>query len=188
MSDTPIDDGSDKPLGHQTDDGELEVRESVDAEGKTFHGYHETDLGQHMRWMRQAPELFERCKELEQEVQGLRAENARLTGLLNTPEIKDFATAVQLEAAHQRERWAPNHDAAKTDDDWFWLIGYLAGKALHTPIRKDFAGQQTYVEQRDEVVFGLSSDEVRDKQLHRIITIAAAACNWHAHVQKAGAR
>lgn len=57
---TDIDDGSTKPLGHQTDDGELEVREQ---DGERM--YHETDLGQHMRWMRQAPDLFEKYQALE---------------------------------------------------------------------------------------------------------------------------
>ena len=86
----------------------------------------------------------------------LQGEVKRLRALLNTPEIADFAKAVQLEAAHQRERWPSEQDAGKTDADWFWLIGYLAGKALHNP-----GGEP-------------------DKQLHRIITVAAAAANWHA--------
>lgn len=75
--------------------------------------------------------------------------------LLNTPEIVDFAKAVQLEAAHQRSRWGSDHDAGKADADWFWLLGYLGGKALR-------------------------ADDGIEKQLHRIITVAAAACNWHA--------
>jgi hypothetical protein len=98
----------------------------------------------------------------------LRAELERQANLLNTPELHDFSKAVVLEAAHQRERWPTGHDANKTDADWFWLIGYLAGKALHTPIAKD-----------------LHSDgpiRVTEKRLHRIITIAAAAANWHAQV------
>lgn len=94
------------------------------------------------------------------------AERARLAALLNTPEIHDFAAAVMLEAAHQRERWQGGHDQGKTDADWFWLIGYLAGKALHNPPHPEIAAA--------------------DKQLHRIITIAAAAANWHAAVKKRG--
>lgn len=43
---------------------------------------------------------------------------------------------------------------------WFWLIGYLAGKALHNPPKDDMGD--------------------RDARLHRITTIAAAAANWHA--------
>lgn len=85
----------------------------------------------------------------------LRAELEEAKRLLNTPEILDFTRAVQLEAAHQRARWGNDHDAGKTDADWFWLIGYLGGKALR-------------------------ADDGPEKQLHRIITVAAAACNWHA--------
>lgn len=89
------------------------------------------------------------------------AEIERLTALLNTPETRDFTDAVIIEAAHQRERWGNDHDAGKTDADWFWLIGYLAGKALHNPPN------------------GMEPTEAR---LHRIITVAAAAANWHAAV------
>lgn len=84
-----------------------------------------------------------------------RARALAAEALLNAPEIVDFAKAVQLEAAHQRARWGSDHDAGKTDADWFWLLGYLGGKALR-------------------------ADDGIEKQLHRIITVAAAACNWHA--------
>lgn len=84
------------------------------------------------------------------------AENARLDKLINAPEILDFIKAIQLESVHQRERWGRQHDEQKMDADWFWLIGYLAGKALFNP------------------------GDDKKKQLHRIITIGAAACNWHA--------
>lgn len=76
---------------------------------------------------------------------------------INTPEIHDFAEGVVLESAHQRERWGTNHDGGKAAADWFWLIGYLAGKALHA-----------------------QTDGRTDKALHHIITTAAALCNWHA--------
>jgi hypothetical protein len=89
------------------------------------------------------------------------AELKRLHKLVNTPEIVDFAKAVQLEAVFQREKWGADGDEGKTDADWFWLIGYLAGKALHNP-------------------GDLKNPE--KKRLHRIITIAAAAANWHAAV------
>lgn len=120
-----------------------------------------------MKFRRQAgcsmSALMDRARELE-------AENERLNALLNTPELHDFAKAVVLEAAHQRGRWAPD-DVAKSDADWFWLIGYLAGKALHTPVSKDLAR-----------VGGVFETAVRDERLHRIITVAAAAANWHAQV------
>jgi hypothetical protein len=91
-----------------------------------------------------------------------KAEAIRLQSLINTPEIIDFAKAVHLEAVHQRERWGSRHDIGKTDANWFWLIGYLAGKALHNPDTS-----------------GLSEEEKLEKRLHRVITIAAAAANWH---------
>lgn len=77
----------------------------------------------------------------------------RLQSLINTPHVADFIDAVRIEAAHQQERWSSEHDAGKTDADWFWLVGYLAGKALHKP----------------------------DKKLHHIITTAAVLLNWHRH-------
>jgi hypothetical protein len=91
--------------------------------------------------------------------------------LINNPHTDDFLEAVRLEAAHQRERWRSDHDAGKTDADWFWLIGYLAGKALH-------AGAQ----QPDAVNASTTPfTPIVTKQLHHIITTAAACLNWHAH-------
>lgn len=83
--------------------------------------------------------------------------------ILNTPEFRSFADAVVLEAQHQRERWGTAHDAGKTDADWLWLLGYLASKALHNPIGA-----------------WATSESSAEKKLHRIITVAAAAANWHA--------
>lgn len=93
-------------------------------------------------------ELQAHCRELQDEV-------ARLQALINTPHTADFMQAVQLEAVHQRERWGVEHDAGKEDSDWFWLIGYLAGKAIRP-------------------------DATPEKRLHHIITTAAACLNWHA--------
>jgi hypothetical protein len=91
----------------------------------------------------------------------LREEVSRLQLLLNTPELVEFSRGVILEAAHQRERWDAEHDGGKTDADWYWLIGYLGGKALFNP-------------PNDMLPI--------DAKLHRIITVAAAAANWHAAV------
>jgi hypothetical protein len=87
------------------------------------------------------------------------AEATRLRDLINTPELVDFSRAVHMEAVHQIERWGTNHDAGKTPADWFWLVGYLAGKALTALLKGD-----------------------TDKALHHIITTAAALNNWHAQV------
>jgi len=93
-------------------------------------------------------------------VESQAAEIARLRELLNTPEIEDFSKAVRLEAAHQVERWGSVDDRAKRPADWFWLVGYLAGKALHSQVAEN-----------------------RDKALHHCISTAAALCNWHAAIK-----
>lgn len=85
------------------------------------------------------------------EVGRLKGRIRELEALINTPHTANFLEAVRLEAAHQRERWAADHDAGKTDADWYWLVGHLAGKAVYKP----------------------------EKQLHHIITTAAALLNWH---------
>lgn len=90
-------------------------------------------------------------RDLALDLQDARAEVARLGTLINTPHTYDFLVAVRLEAAHQRDRWAAEIEAGKTDADWFWLIGHLAGKAIHKP----------------------------EKLLHHIVTTAAACLNWH---------
>ena len=81
----------------------------------------------------------------------------RLRTLLNTPELHAFSKAVVLEAAHQRERWGSDHDAGKAHEDWFWLLGYLGGKALASAKAGDL-----------------------EKALHHTISSAAALANWHA--------
>ena len=107
MSDTPIDDGSDKPLGYVSDDGELEVRDFVDGEGIARRGYCETELGQHQRWMRGAPDLFEKHVNLQATVTALQAEREQLRSvvgalldLYNDPEHVDS------------QRWADAFQAA----------------------------------------------------------------------------
>lgn len=85
------------------------------------------------------------------------AERDRLHAAINTPELVDFGKAVHIEAVHQRERWGSEHDAGKEPQDWFWLIGYVAGKALHAAITGNI-----------------------EKLLHHIITTAAVCNNWHA--------
>jgi len=82
------------------------------------------------------------------------AQDAAKYRALNTPEIADFLAAVAREALHQRERWGPAGDAGKSDADWFWLLGYLGGKAMRP-------------------------DASEEKRLHHIITTAAACLNWH---------
>ena len=85
-----------------------------------------------------------------------RAELQRLRALINTPHTAEWMQAVELEAAHQIERHGSEHDAGKEPQDWFWLLGYLAGKALASLGRGD-----------------------QDKGLHHIVSSGAALLNWH---------
>lgn len=96
---------------------------------------------------------------LEQERKAERAELERLRALVNTPELHQFLVGVQLEAVHQVERWGTAHDRAKRPADWFWLVGYLTGKALHS-----------------------ATDGDADKALHHCISSAAALYNWHSAI------
>lgn len=79
--------------------------------------------------------------------------------LINTPVVDNFLKAVRLEAAHQCERWGVDNDAKKEPQDWFWLLGYLAGKALAAFLAGD-----------------------KQKALHHCISSAAVCLNWHAHI------
>lgn len=100
-----------------------------------------------------------RLAEISEELGRAKAERDRLHALLNTPELEDFAKAIPLEAAHQRERWGTDHDAGKEPEDWFWVVGYLAGKALRS-----------------------HSDGNVEKAKHHTITCAAVLANWHARI------
>lgn len=101
-------------------------------------------------------DLTERKQALEARLVALEAENERLNAIINSPQADDFLRAVSTEAEHQRQRWGSGHDGGKTPADWFWLVGYLAGKALHSHASGDTA-----------------------KAEHHIITTAAACANWH---------
>jgi len=79
--------------------------------------------------------------------------------LINVPHTDEWFEAVRLEAAHQIERHGSEHDAGKTPADWFWLLGYLAGKALAAFLRGDM-----------------------EKGKHHIISSSAVLLNWHRNV------
>ncbi len=83
---------------------------------------------------------------------------AALKLTINSPETDDFMKAIPLEAAHQKERW---NDADKSDVDWVFLFGWLAGKATHA---------------------ARSGDMVKAK--HHAITASAAMFNWHSQLNK----
>ncbi len=81
---------------------------------------------------------------------------AELRSVLDSPQTEDFLAAVRNEAGHQVARWGTKHDSGKAPTDWFWLLGYLSGKALHAAILGD-----------------------RAKALHHAISSAAVLMNWH---------
>lgn len=83
-----------------------------------------------------------------------------LQALINSPELHNFLRGSHLEAVHQVERWGEATDRKKRPADWFWLVGYLAGKALHAAD----SGNQ-------------------DKALHHCISTAAALYNWHCAIK-----
>lgn len=89
----------------------------------------------------------------------LKDERDRLHALVNSPETLRFLEGVRLEVAHQVEKWGTVHDRAKEPADWYWLVGYLAGKALSAHI----AGNT-------------------EKALHHCISTAAVLANWHTHI------
>ncbi len=101
--------------------------------------------------------LIDLAKEAATELNSMRLQLQEAEEKLNTPEIVDFVCGAVREAQHQRSRWGSDHDTGKQPEDWFWLLGYLAGKCL--------AAQK-------------SGD--RDKALHHTISTAAALANWHA--------
>lgn len=73
----------------------------------------------------------------------------------------DFLQGVKLEAAHQVLRWGEAHDRDKSAENWYWLVGHLAGKALRAAITGN-----------------------RDKALHHCISSAAALLNWHKAIKR----
>lgn len=109
------------------------------------------------------------------------AELRRLHALVNTPELIEFSKAVQLEAAHQRERWGSDHDGGKSPEDWYWLIGHLAGRALahHKEAERLKTEGMTLA---GELLMETQIAYHREKAVHHCITTAAACANWHAAV------
>ena len=74
---------------------------------------------------------------------------------IDVPETRGFVEGLMHEAAHQRKHWGSEHDEGKEPSDWFWLLGWLAGKAVHAAITGD-----------------------AEKALHRAVATAAVCANW----------
>ena len=103
--------------------------------------------------MGEIEKLFEATKPFRDEITKLSAEVDRLKKLIWTPHTKDFLKAVEIEAAHQRDRWGDAHDKMKTNVDWYWTLGWLSEKAVR--------------------------HESQEKRLHHMVTSAALLLNWH---------
>lgn len=111
--------------------------------------------------VKQLVEADEEREQLRAENDQLAAEVARLNAEINTPHTVDFLESVRLEAAHQVQRWGAPHDRQKSAEHWFWLVGYLAGKALRAALTGD-----------------------RTKALHHCISSAAALLHWHTAISR----
>ena len=96
---------------------------------------------------------------LQHQVATLSQERDTLLDLINSPHNAEFLEGVRREIAHQVHRWGTVHDRAKAPADWLWLLGYLAGKALHAHAAGD-----------------------TEKALHHCISSAAVLANWHTHI------
>lgn len=121
------------------------------AEAAITEEFHEGDT--EIDIMRRAADEIER---LEEALHAEKMEHGLLQELLSRPEIDDFWEGIVTEAAHQRQRWGDAHDRDKSAENWFWLIGYLSGKALRAAIEGDKA-----------------------KAKHHTISTAAALFQWH---------
>ena len=102
------------------------------------------------------PTAPDELSQLRNELADERLEHNLLKELLSRPEIDDFWEGLVTEAAHQRQRWGDAHDRDKSAENWFWLVGYLSGKALRAAIEGDKA-----------------------KAKHHTISTAAALFQWH---------
>ena len=80
---------------------------------------------------------------------------------INTPEVDDFLRGVQIEAAHQVQRWGEAHDRSKSAENWHWLLAYLAGEALRAHIEGNV-----------------------EKAKHHAISTAAACLQWHRAISR----
>lgn len=109
----------------------------------------------------QVVRLSDALKAIEAQGDAEREELLKLRALINNPQTAEFLPAVQAEAAHQRQKWGEPHDRQKSAENWFWLVGYLSGKALRAAITGD-----TF------------------KAKHHTISSAAALCNWFEAIGK----
>lgn len=102
-----------------------------------------------------------------------------LHALVNSPQTTDFLEATRLEVVHQVQRWGKVHDRAKAPADWFWLVGYLAGKALQAAHEVHHLSKLSLPSPETQKVI----ERHREKALHHTISSAAVLANWHTAIK-----
>lgn len=108
------------------------------------------------RWRGQ---LEDRLRVAEHERDEARANLAEASKMWDGAETSEWFEGVRKEAAYQVARWGVEHDAGKGPEHWFWLVGYLAGKALRSAMDGDL-----------------------EKAKHHTISTGAALLGWHARL------
>ncbi|MFM0270150.1 hypothetical protein PQQ59_06165 [Paraburkholderia aspalathi] len=89
----------------------------------------------------------------------LQAEIDRLNAIIHTPESDEFLKGAAIEAEYQRELHGVDASDARFDwHQWYWVVGYLAGKALAACKSGEGNGE---------------------KAKHHLVTSAALLMNWH---------
>lgn len=84
---------------------------------------------------------------------------AELNAIIHVPESDEFLKGVSIEAEYQRQLHGVDATEARFDwHQWFWVTGYLLGKALAAC---------------------KSGEDNGDKAKHHLVTTAALLNNWH---------
>jgi hypothetical protein len=78
--------------------------------------------------------------------------------MADAPVTDNIFQDVIEEAQYQIEYWGTTQDASKSDTDWFWTLGHIAGKIIHDD------GQSL------------------EKQRHRIRAAMALLVNWERYI------
>lgn len=79
---------------------------------------------------------------------------------LNKPYNEDWLQGVCIEIMYQETKWE-KQDANKRPEDWFWTLGYLAGKCLYAYMHKN-----------------------KTKAKHHTISAAALLYHWHKKISQ----
>lgn len=151
-SDTGVDPGLGLPV---ESDPSYPPKEMTDA-FEAFQGGEASRLGKVMETIE---DLKRQIEQLTRERDEARANLAFASRMWDSPITSDWFDGVRNEAAHQVARWGTEHDAGKAPADWFGLLEYLGGKALHAATLGDV-----------------------EKALHHTISAGACLMNWHRHL------